>query len=184
MANYPGFNPYVGAMYPQNVGYPQNYMQAQNMGQIPSMPGPNVPVAGNVPAQPQAQNGFICVPVTSREEAVATRVEAFGPPALMPDFGHGMIYFKRFNEKTALADFAEFKLVPEGEKTQEVKETQKGPDLMALVGAFQGRFDAIEGKFDGLDSKFGAIEDKVDSLTEKFDNRARRRVAVKGAEDE
>lgn len=170
MANYPGFNPYAGAMYPQNMGYGAPFMGSQNGGMMGPAQVQNVPVPGNVPVQPQAQNGFICVPVTSREEAVATRVEAFGPPALMPDFGHGMIYFKRFNEKTALADFAEFKLVPEGDKTQEVKEPQKGPDLMALVGAFQGRFDAIEGK--------------MDALAEKLDKQPKKRIVVKEADDE
>lgn len=183
--NYPAYNPYAGGVYGQNMGYPQTYMGAQMPGQIPTPTVPNVPVNGNVTPQQHTQNGFICVPVTSKEEAVATRVEAFGPPALMPDFGHGMIYFKRFNEKTALADFAEFKLVPDGGQVAETKTDQKpGVDLMALVGAFQKRFDDIDGKFDGLDGKFGAIEGKVDSLAEKFENRIRKKVTVKGVDDE
>lgn len=176
MANYPAFYPQSPNMYQQNMGYQQPFGGAQ-------MPNSGVPMAGNVPAQPQSQNGFMCVPVTSREEAVATRVEAFGPPALMPDFGHGMIYFKRFNEKTALADFAEFKLVPEANQTEQA-ETKPSVDLAALAGALQKRLDKIAGKFDGMDEKFGSIEDKVDSLTEKLESRARKKATSKGADDE
>ena len=80
------------------------------------------PMAPGYTGMPSGQNGqqtpprgqrggFICCPVTSREEAVATRVEAFGPAILMPDLGHGMIYYKRFNDKTALADFGVFRYV-------------------------------------------------------------------------
>nr|DAM52513.1 MAG TPA: hypothetical protein [Caudoviricetes sp.] len=60
----------------------------------------------------QSNNGYICRPVTGREEAVAMQVDFLGPGTLMPDFPHGIIYFKRFNPNTGAADFAEFRLAP------------------------------------------------------------------------
>ena len=60
----------------------------------------------------QSNSGYICRPVTGREEAVAMQVDFLGPGTLMPDFPHGIIFFKRFNPNTGAADFAEFRLAP------------------------------------------------------------------------
>lgn len=60
----------------------------------------------------QNNSGYICRPVTGREEAIAMQVDFLGPGTLMPDFPHGIIYFKRFNPNTGAADFAEFRLAP------------------------------------------------------------------------
>lgn len=114
-------------------------------------------------AMPPAQNcqqtasrgqrgGFLCVPVTSREEAVATRVEAFGPPVLMPDFGHGMIYYKRFNEKTALADFAAFRYVSPQEEAAQQQPQEAPPhiDYTSIISSFAQRLDNISGQLGQL----------------------------------
>ena len=56
-----------------------------------------------------AQNqGFYVRPVTSREEAVASQVDFFGPGTIMPDLGHGVIYLKRFNPQSGASDFFAF----------------------------------------------------------------------------
>lgn len=61
----------------------------------------------------QAQNGgYICRPVTCREEAVAAQVDYFAAGLVMPDLNHGMIYVKRFNPNTGASDFGEFKYCP------------------------------------------------------------------------
>lgn len=157
------------------AGYPDNYyqgpyngypVQGQPMQSQPPMQGQPMqgqpmrqPVQGyqqppypmQQPAQrPQTQQGgYLCFPVTSREEAVANRVEAFGPTLIMPDLGHGTVYFKRFNEQTALADFEEFRRV------QPQEETPPAPvlDYGAIVTAFAGRLDEIGGKIDSLAEK-------------------------------
>lgn len=59
--------------------------------------------------QPTAP-GYVCKPVTSREEAVATSTDYFSLGVVMPDLGHGMIYLKRFNQQTGASDFFDFKL--------------------------------------------------------------------------
>lgn len=100
--------------------------------------------------QPGAQGGFICCPVTSREEAVAFRVEAFGPAVIMPDFGHGMIYFKRFNDKTALADFAEFRYCPPQQEGAVTQEQTPSIDLPTVLGGFTKRMDDIGQKVDSI----------------------------------
>ena len=56
----------------------------------------------------QANNGFSCRPVTSKEEAMAVQVDFFGPGTVMPDIGHGVIYLKRFNSNTGSCDIFEF----------------------------------------------------------------------------
>lgn len=66
----------------------------------------------NTPGLVQAQQGFTCRPVTSREEAVATQIDFFGPGTIMPDLAHGVIYLKRFNQNTGGADFYEFTVAP------------------------------------------------------------------------
>lgn len=62
--------------------------------------------------QPQQQNGYICRPVTCREEAVAAQVDYFSAGLVMPDFARGVIYVKRFNSNTGASDFGEFKYSP------------------------------------------------------------------------
>ena len=58
----------------------------------------------------QATPGYVCKPVTSREEAIATSTDYFSLGVVMPDIGHGMIYLKRFNQQTGASDFFDFKL--------------------------------------------------------------------------
>ena len=100
MANYPAYYPQPSVpMYGQMPMYQGPYM-GQQVGMQPIQP---ITTQGNAVPQASGQPAFTCCPVTSKEEAVATRVEAFGPAVIMPDFGHGMIYYKRFNQNTALA---------------------------------------------------------------------------------
>lgn len=119
----------------------------------PAAPGwPGMPPAQNVPQTPPRgqRGGFICCPVTSREEAVATRVEAFGPAVIMPDFGHGMIYYKRFNDKTALADFGAFKYVPPEQEAQQTQPAAPAIDYTSLISSFAQRLDNISGQLGQL----------------------------------
>lgn len=81
--------------------YPQYYQQPQQ------------PMYGGYqrqPVQPMQQPGYVCKPVTSREEAVATSTDYFSLGVVMPDLGHGTVYLKRFNQQTGASDFFEFKL--------------------------------------------------------------------------
>lgn len=93
---YPNVNQYPGN-YP-GVYQPAQTMQNQTIGQ--PLPQPQNP----------GQSGYVCRPVTSREEAVASQVDFLGPGSIMPDFGHGMIYFKRFNPNSGSAEFYAFSL--------------------------------------------------------------------------
>jgi len=144
------------------TGYPQQY---DPMGR-PVGISYQSQIAGMQPAaQTQGRlnrGACLCCPVTSREEAVATRVEAFGPAIIMPDLGHGMIYYKRFNEKTALADFGEFRYVP---SAQENQSTQQAPGInyAGLVSTFSSRLDDISGQLEQILQRFGAADEaKVD----------------------
>lgn len=137
--NYPTYGPGYGPAY--TPGYGQGYNQGYQPQAYPSVPQPQPQ-----PQQIGQQPSFVCCPVTSREEAVAYRVEAFGPAVVMPDLGHGMIYFKRFNEKTALADFGEFRYV---QQEQEV-EKPAAPDYSAIVSGFTTRLDTMGEKIDAI----------------------------------
>lgn len=62
------------------------------------------------PQPQQIAPGYVCKPVTNREEAIATSTDYFSLGVVMPDIGHGMIYLKRFNQQTGASDFFDFKL--------------------------------------------------------------------------
>lgn len=63
-------------------------------------------------ASAQSAGGYICRPVTSREEALATPIDFMSAGIIMPDFAHGMIYVKRFNSQTGSAEFGDFAIAP------------------------------------------------------------------------
>lgn len=68
---------------------------------------------GLMQAQQTAQNGgYICRPVTCREEAVAAQVDYFSAGIVMPDLAHGVIYLKRFDPNTGASSFLDFKYAP------------------------------------------------------------------------
>lgn len=173
MANYPytpytpnppvygGYMPQPYPIYPQQPPAPQPPMPQPQPAPQPAAQQTPQPMQGN------ANGGIVCAPVTSREEAVATRVEAFGPGFIMPDFGHGMIYFKRFNDKTALADFEEYQRVPQaGEQAQQPHEPPAPMlDIPALVGAIQSRFDTVERKVDALAERLDKPAPKTSTVS-------------------
>lgn len=153
-------------MYPTDsyggIGYPQQYDALGRPIGMSYQPQLNA-IQPAAQAQGRTNRGaFLCCPVTSREEAVATRVEAFGPAIIMPDLGHGMIYYKRFNEKTALADFGEFRYVPPEQENQAAQQAP-GINYAGLVSAFSGRLDEISGQLGQILQRFEtADEAKVD----------------------
>lgn len=89
---------YPNYMAPSYGAYPNSF-------QAPFAPAQSASMQ-NVPQQ--ANNGFACRPVTSKEEAMAVQVDFFGPGTVMPDIGHGVIYLKRFNSNTGSCDIFEF----------------------------------------------------------------------------
>ncbi len=89
------------------MDYPQYYQQPPQQPQQQFYGGYQRPMQQ---VQQAAPPGYICKPVTSREEAVATSTDYFSLGVVMPDLGHGMIYLKRFNQQTGSSDFFEFKL--------------------------------------------------------------------------
>lgn len=101
--NYPGYgyNPrFAPQMAPAGFSAPVGYPSPQMMPQ--SAPAPvSAPNAG----------GFCVQSVTGREEALAVIADPMSAGVLLPDLGHGVIYFKRFNPNTGTSDFAEFALV-------------------------------------------------------------------------
>ena len=62
--------------------------------------------------QPAQTGGYLCRPVTCREEAVAAQVDYFSAGIVMPDLAHGVIYLKRFDPNTGASSFLDFKYVP------------------------------------------------------------------------
>ena len=92
------------------MDYPQYYQQPAQQPQQQFYGGYQRPMQ----QVQQAPPGYVCKPVTSREEAVATSTDYFSLGVVMPDLGHGMIYLKRFNQQTGSSDFFEFqRYIPE-----------------------------------------------------------------------
>lgn len=80
------------------------------------------------------QSGFVCRPVTSREEAVATQVDFFSPGTVMPDLAHGIIYLKRINQQTGSADFLEFYYKQEEKKPEYVTRQEFEEFIKSIKG--------------------------------------------------
>ncbi len=87
-----------------NGGYQQNFPPSQQY----------MPQVGQQPMaqQPKMADSYNCVPVSSKEEALAVRAELFSMGTIMPDLAHGMMYLKRFNQKTGSPEFYEFAYNP------------------------------------------------------------------------
>ena len=140
-----GYSTYM----PQQARYEPPYAAFQQMGQV----------------TPPTQNGFICRPVTSREEAVAVQTDFVSAGTIMPDLGHGMIYFKRFNPNTGLSDWHEFAYVQ--------------PSSEAPV---QEQTDTSE-IFRNLSEHLGAIDNRLAEMAEKIEA-WRPKAAKKGSDAE
>lgn len=94
---YPAYNPYAPLT---------QYQYQPGANQF----APQYPVAQQMAQPSPQQEAYICRPVTSREEAVATPTD-FMRPLLMPDLSHGRIYIKRFNPQTGSSDLFDFAAV-------------------------------------------------------------------------
>lgn len=94
----------------------------------------------------QQPPGFNCRPVTSREEAVATQVDFMSPGTIMPDFAHGVIYFKRFNGNTGASDFLTYALRvdPPAPQQQEWASVQEVGELRGMVQQLAERLNRME----------------------------------------
>ena len=109
--------------YPTYMPYQQNpgYYQPQPAYQPPA------------PQQPLPQQaGYICRPVTSREEALGVQVDFFGPGTVMPDLGHGVIYLKRFNQQTGGCDLISYFAEQAKEEAKETPRYATMEDLEKL----------------------------------------------------
>lgn len=91
--------------------------------------------------------GYVCRPVTSREEAVAVTVDFLGPGTIMPDFGHGMIYFKRFNPNSGGAEFFDFS-VQAPPKTQQAAPAAPAYDPRQDIADLRSDMDALRGEWE------------------------------------
>lgn len=134
-------------MYQNGNQYPGNY---PGMGQ--PFPGMSNPPVGPQPAQSQnmGQSGYVCRPVTSREEAVASQVDFLGPGSIMPDFGHGMIYFKRFNPNSGSAEFYAFALQQPAQAPTQPAPTAPAYDPRQDIEALRGDVNALRGELDEI----------------------------------
>lgn len=124
---FPGNNPYMGTSMPNQTVGPQ-------------------------PVQPQAmgQSGYVCRPVTSREEAVASQVDFLGPGSIMPDFGHGIIYFKRFNPNSGSAEFYVFALQQPAQATTQPSPTVPAYDPRQDIEGLRNDVNALRGELDEM----------------------------------
>ena len=150
MMSYQTYQPYGAYSYQQGVS---PYMP-------PRFDTPQAPLHGPVVTQtpagvsvpPALQTGFLCRPVTSREEALAVQADYFSPGTLMPDLGHGVVYMKRFNSNTGASDMFEFALVQNASAEQ----------VSAAETSTQEIFESINSQLSGLIERMDALSAKID----------------------
>lgn len=90
-------------------GFNNGYIGGQQYAQ-PTQPQMQ-PMGQQRPIQ-QQQSNYSCVPVSSREEAMAVRAELLSMGTIMPDLAHSCIYLKRLNQNTGTSEFFEFVYTP------------------------------------------------------------------------
>lgn len=142
---------YNGTWMPQ-YGQFQSAWQGQRPEVMQGYPQPQQ----MAPVQAQGQQqGFFSRPVASREEAVAAQIDFFGPGVLMPDFGHGAVYFKRFNQQTGSCDFMTFRLDgQQGEPSAPQEETptpeyatrQDMEEMRQVIQGLAADIDTLRGR--------------------------------------
>lgn len=98
--------------------------------------------------QNQGSTGYICRPVTSREEALATPIDYMSAGIIMPDIAHGMIYVKRFNAQTGVSEFGDFAVVPPPTPKQEINTDY----------ALKDDFNALNTAFNELKAEFEKLK--------------------------
>lgn len=118
----------------------------------------DLPQASAVPQQAQqtVQPGFICRPVTSKEEALGVQTDFFSPGTLMPDLAHDVVYLKRFNQNTGSSDFLAFALQQDAPKQEPAYASMQ--DLQEL----QDRIDQMRADLDKLKKPSGRAVKKDD----------------------
>ena len=131
-----------------NFGYNTNpyYTGYNPQIQQPQIQQPQIqqPQPQQTAPQPQVQSGFICRPVTSREEALATPCDFMAAGVIMPDMAHGMIYLKRFNSQTGASDFADFAYTPPTAPAKDTADYTPRADFDKLCAAFAALQTEVE----------------------------------------
>lgn len=164
---YPYYAPYNYPMY-QPPRFDQPQFAPQN---APQNAAQSVLPQGNINTQPQAQTGFLCRPVTSKEEALAVQVDYLSAGTIMPDLGHGMMYLKRFDSNTGLSNMFEFALVqPQSNESQQEQTPISMPDYSDTFRVFG--------------EQLGSVSDRIDELALKLDQLKAKQPVVKGGAKE
>lgn len=150
-------------------GFNQGYAGGQQY--ATQIPQNQMQVVGQPQQQKQQQMTYLCVPVSSREEAMGVRAEIFSMGTIMPDLAHGCVYLKRLNQSTGTSEFYEFGYIPPKEAPiamaapQEKAVEQATPKFVAqedfnkLCSAFvqlQKEFKAIKGMMEAEDDEQSA----------------------------
>ena len=118
-----GYTPGFGAYQPPQNGFnqfPTNFPAMQQ----------------NAPQPPTAapRQGFMCIPVTCREQVVATQIPFDGSTTFFVDTAAGMIYAKTFDLNTGAAPIQEY---------VRVEHTQVQPEFVPM-GMFKELLAKVE----------------------------------------
>ncbi|MBQ7835386.1 MAG: hypothetical protein IJ385_06340 [Ruminiclostridium sp.] len=128
------YNPYSGY-------YPQNNMRS---------PMPQVQPVVTPPVYQQEQAAqFRVIPVANPEEATAIPTDFSGIPYLMPDFAHGAIYTKTFNQGTGASVFLTFRLE---------ENLQANAQAAPVPYDAKAEIDKLTAELENIKKKLAAIE--------------------------
>lgn len=117
-----GYTPGFGAYQPPQNGFnqfPTNFPAMQQ----------------NAPQPPTAapRQGFMCIPVTCREQVVATQIPFDGSTTFFVDTAAGMIYAKTFDLNTGAAPIQEYVRVENTQVQPEFVPMSMFKELLAKV---------------------------------------------------
>lgn len=145
---------------PGYSGFNQGYMNAQQYMAQP-LQNQSMMTQSQLQQQKQSQMSYLCVPVSSREEAIGVRAEALSMGTLMPDLAHGFIYFKRLNQSTGTSEFYEFgDVTPKEIPPVQIQQQQEENSNKYVV---QEDFTKLCSAFVQLQKEFKAIKNMVEA---------------------
>lgn len=183
--NYPMYNnsysqqpPMQSQMTPQMYSYPTGgYTDSYSRIGARQSINPTQPMYGQNPpqqTQQQSNQAVHVLPVTCREEAIASPIPLDGSITYFPDRAHKMVYSKQFNLNDGSAIIHEYyeDSIIKGQNAQQPKQeaqeqAQQQEQVKSVAYVEKGEFEALQGRIKELEEKLQSLSASAQEAQKK-----------------